>query len=96
MKHIQVIQFEQTEELKRKKYVYKKKLFEQQKMKKEQEILILRQKLTEQRLLKKMHEWTFHNAKNLTETKVNAILDEVNRATRAIEAIEARLKELED
>ena len=65
-------------------------------MKKEQEILILRQKLTEQRLLKKMHEWTFHNANNLAETKVNAILDEVNRATRAIKAIEARLNELED
>ena len=65
-------------------------------MKKEEEILILRRKLTELRLIEKMQKWTFHNAKNLTNRKVDAILDENSRTLRAIEAIEARLKELED
>ena len=65
-------------------------------MKKEEEILILRRKLTELRLIEKMQKWTFHNAKNLTNRKVDAILDENSRTVRAIEAIEARLKELED
>lgn len=64
-------------------------------MKKEQEILILSQKLTELRLLSKMQRWTFYNAKNMSEKTVDAILDEKNRTDRAIAAIEARLKELE-
>ena len=65
-------------------------------MKKEEEILILRRKLTELRLIEKMQKWTFHNAKNLTNRKVDAILDENSRTVRAIDAIEARLKEQED
>ena len=65
-------------------------------MKIEEEFLILRRKLTELRLIEKMQKWTFHNAKNLTNRKVDAILDENSRTVRAIEAIEARLKELED
>ena len=44
VKHIQVIQFEQTEELKRKKYACKKKLIEQQKLKKDQEIKQLKER----------------------------------------------------
>ena len=65
-------------------------------MKKEQEILILRQKLTELKLIEKMQKWTFYNAKNLTNRKVDAILDENERTKRAIEAIETRLKKLEN
>ena len=65
-------------------------------MKKEEEILILRRKLTELRLIEKMQKWTVHNAKNLTNRKVDAILDEHSRTVRAMNAIEARLKELED
>lgn len=65
-------------------------------MKKEEEIPILRRKLTELRLIEKMQKWTFHNAKNLTNRKVDAILDEHSRTERAINAIEARLKELEN
>ena len=65
-------------------------------MKKEEEILILRRKLTELRLIEKMQKWTLHNAKNLTNRKVDAILDEHSRTVRAMNAIEARLKELED
>lgn len=65
-------------------------------MKKEEEILILRRKLTELRLIEKMQKWTFENAKNLTNRKVDAILDEHSRTVRAMNAIEARLKELED
>lgn len=64
-------------------------------MKKEEEILILRRKLTELRLIEKMQKWTFENTKNLTNRKANAILDEYSRTTRAINAIETRLKELE-
>ena len=64
-------------------------------MKKEEEILILRRKLTELRLIEKMQKWTFENTKNLTNRKANAILDEFSRTTRAINAIETRLKELE-
>lgn len=64
-------------------------------MKKEEEILILRRKLTELRLIEKMQKWTFENTKNLTNRKVDAILDEYSRTTRAINAIETRLKELE-
>ena len=65
-------------------------------MKKVEEILILRRKLTELRLIEKMQKWTFENAKNLTNRKVDAILDEHSRTVRAMNAIEARLKELED
>ncbi len=65
-------------------------------MKKEKEILILRQKLTELKLIEKMQKWTFYNAKNLSNRKVDAILDENKRTNQAIEAIEKRLKELED
>ena len=65
-------------------------------MKKEEEILILRIKITELRLIEKMQKWTFENAKNLTNRKVDAILDEHSRTVRAMNAIEARLKELED
>ena len=65
-------------------------------MKKEEEILILRRKLTELRLIEKMQKWTLHNAKNLTNRKVDAILDEHSRTVRAMNAIEARLKELEN
>ena len=65
-------------------------------MKKEEEILILRRKLTELRLIEKMQKWTFENAKNLTNRKVDAILDEHSRTVRAMNAIEARLKELEN
>lgn len=65
-------------------------------MEKEQEILILRQKLTEYKLIEKMQRWTFQNSKDLTNRKVDAILDEHGRTIRAIEAIEARLKELEN
>ena len=65
-------------------------------MKKEEEILILRRKLTELRLIEKMQKWTFQNAQNLTNRKVDAILDEHSRTVRAMNAIEARLKELED
>ncbi len=64
-------------------------------MKKEEEILILRRKLTELRLIEKMQKWTFENTKNLTNRKADAILDEYSRTTRAINAIETRLKELE-
>ena len=42
-----------------------------------------------------MQKWTFENTKNLTNRKVDAILDEYSRTTRAINAIETRLKELE-
>ena len=65
-------------------------------MKKVEEILILRRKLTELRLIEKMQKWTFENAKNLTNRKVDAILDEHSRTVRAMNAIEARLKELEN
>ena len=34
-------------------------------LKKEEEILILRRKLTELRLIEKMQKWTFQNAQNL-------------------------------
>ena len=64
-------------------------------MKKEEEIIILRRKLTELRLIEKMQKWTFENTKNLTNRKADAILDEYSRTTRAINAIETRLKELE-
>ena len=63
-------------------------------MKKEKEVLILSQKLTELKLKQKMLRWTFYNTKNMSEKTVNAILDEKNRTDRAIAAIEARLKEL--
>lgn len=65
-------------------------------MKKEKEILILSQKLTELKLKQKMQRWTFYNTKNMSEKTVDAILDEKNRTDRAIAAIEARLKELEN
>ncbi|MBQ8242986.1 MAG: hypothetical protein IJZ40_05895 [Bacteroidaceae bacterium] len=65
-------------------------------MKKEKEVLILSQKLTELKLKQKMLRWTFYNTKNMSEKTVNAILDEKNRTDRAIAAIEARLKELEN
>lgn len=64
-------------------------------MEKKNEILILSQKLTELKLKQKITEWSFYNAKNLTEKQVNAILDEKGRLERAIEAITKRLKELE-
>ena len=65
-------------------------------MKKEKEVLILSQKLTELKLKQKMLRWTFYNTKNMSEKTVNAILDEKNRTDRAIAAIEARLNELEN
>ena len=65
-------------------------------MKKEKEVLILSQKLTELKLKQKMLRWTFYNTKNMSEKTVNAILDEKNRTDRAIAAIEARRKELEN
>lgn len=63
-------------------------------MEKKDEILILSQKLTELKLKQKITEWSFYNAKNLTERQVNAILDEKGRLERAIEAITKRLEEL--
>ena len=64
-------------------------------MEKKDEILILSQKLTELKLKQKITEWSFYNAKNLTERQANAILDEKGRLERAIEAITKRLEELE-
>lgn len=58
------------------------------------EILILSQKLTELKLKQKITEWSFYNAKHLTERQANAILDEKGRLERAIEAITQRLEEL--
>lgn len=63
-------------------------------MEKKDEILILSQKLTELKLKQKITEWTFYNAKKLTERQANAILDEKGRLERAIEAITKRLEEL--
>lgn len=63
-------------------------------MEKKDEILILSQKLTELKLKQKITEWSFYNAKNLTEKHANAILDEKGRLERAIEAITKRLEEL--
>lgn len=63
-------------------------------MEKKNEILILSQKLTELKLKQKITEWSFHNAKYLTERQANAILDEKGRLERAIEAITKRLEEL--
>ena len=67
---------------------------EENTMEKKDEILILSQKLTELKLKQKITEWSFYNAKNLTERQVNAILDEKGRLERAIEAITKRLEEL--
>lgn len=64
-------------------------------MEKKDEILILSQKLTELKLKQKITEWSFYNAKNLTERQANAILDEKGRLERAIKAITKRLEELE-
>ena len=64
-------------------------------MEKKDEILMLSQKLTELKLKQKITEWSFYNAKNLTERQANAILDEKGRLERAIEAITKRLEELE-
>lgn len=63
-------------------------------MENKNEILILSEKLTELKLKQKITEWSFYNAKNLTERQANAILDEKGRLERAIEAITKRLEEL--
>lgn len=63
-------------------------------MENKDEIMILSQKLTELKLKQKITEWSFYNAKNLTERQANAILDEKGRLERAIEAINQRLEEL--
>lgn len=64
-------------------------------MEKKDEILMLSQKLTELKLKQKITEWSFYNAKNLTERQANAILDEKGRLERTIKAITKRLEELE-
>ena len=63
-------------------------------MENKNEILILSEKLTELKLKQKITEWSFYNAKNLTERQAIAILDEKGRLERAIEAITKRLEEL--
>ena len=63
-------------------------------MEKNDEILILSQKLTELKLRQRITEWSFYNAQKLTERQADAILDEKGRLERAIEAIEKRLEEL--
>lgn len=62
--------------------------------KKNEEIILISQRLTELRLKQKMLRWTFENSKGLPEYKMNAILDEKNRTDRYIEILEKRLKEL--
>lgn len=65
-------------------------------MNKKDEILALSQKLTELKLRLKMVSWTFYNSKDLPESKANAILDEKIRIEKFVEALETRLKELEN
>lgn len=65
-------------------------------MNKKDEILALSHKLTELKLRLKMVSWTFYNSKDLPENKANAILDEKTRIEKFIEALEKRLKELEN
>lgn len=65
-------------------------------MNKKDEILALSQKLTELKLRLKMVSWTFYNSKDLPESKANAILDEKIRIEKFVEALEKRLKELDN
>lgn len=62
--------------------------------KKNEEILLISQKLTEYKLRLKMLEWTFEVGTNLPPDKMNAILDEKNRLDRYIKSLENRLEQL--
>lgn len=64
-------------------------------MKEGDEIAAISQRLTELKLREKMVTWVFHNHKNWSEEKINAVLDEKTRIGKAIKALENRLKELE-
>lgn len=62
--------------------------------KKNEEIQLISQKLTEYKLRQKMLEWTFKVGTNLPSDKMNAILDEKNRIDRFIKILEKRLEQL--
>lgn len=48
-------------------------------MKEGDEIAAISQRLTELKLREKMVTWVFHNHKNWSEEKINAVLDEKTR-----------------
>lgn len=62
--------------------------------KKNEEILLISQKLTEYKLRLKLLEWTFEVGTDLPPDKMDAILDEKNRIDKFIKTLEDRLRQL--
>lgn len=62
--------------------------------KRNEEILLISQRLTELKLRKKMLQWTFEVGTDLPPEKMDAILDEKNRLDKYIEILEKRLEKI--